>query len=120
MLNQMLLTSVPKDKIPVIVYDEAGQAQEVAAKAVNLLRIGHPAVQVIVNNPGKLRKEYSGTTEAMRGMLSDAVEALSVYISHEAPEVKQNEVFGIYPPCETDPKRGTCNSQNCVFLIYKA
>ena len=118
--RQMLLTSVPKDQIPVIVYDSPEQAQEVAARAINFLRFGHPAVQVIVNNPRKLQEICSGTMEIMREALSDAVEALSVLIDHETPEIKENEVFGIRPPCETDPKQGFSGNTNYVFLVYRA
>lgn len=111
---------VPKDRIPVIVYEDSEQAQEIAARAINLLRFGHPAVQIIINTPRKLEEQYSGNIEYMRKMLSDAVEALSVYKGHEAPEIGENEVFGIRPPCETEPKQGSSGNINYVFQVYKA
>ncbi len=110
---------VPKDRIPVIVYDGFGQAQEIAAKAINLLRSGHPAVQIIINTPDKWQNQEI-TCEAMRKKLSDAVETLSVFKDHEVPEIRENEVFGIRPPCETDPQEGTFGNKNYAFLVYRA
>ncbi len=109
--------TVSQGQIPVIIFVKWTQAQEVAAKAVNFLRSGCPVVQVIIDNPGmKGEKEI----EEMRGRLSDAVGALSVFKSHEAPEISENEVFGIMPPCETDPEQGSSGNINYVFLVFRA
>jgi hypothetical protein len=109
---------VPKHRVPVIIYDNFEQAQKIAAVAINLLRFGHPAVQVIVNQPEGLIEVYSGAMEVMRKALSDAVEALSIYID-EALDIKENEIFGVRPPDEAD-FQGQYGNKNCVFLVYKA
>jgi anion-transporting ArsA/GET3 family ATPase len=109
--------TVSQGQIPVIIFVKWTQAQEVAAKAINFLRSGCPVVQVILDNPGmKGEREI----EEMRERLSDAVETLSVLKNHEEPEIEENEVFGIRPPCKTDPKQGTFGNTNYIFLVYKA
>ncbi len=109
--------TVSQGQIPVIIFAEWTQAQEVAAKAVNFLRSGCPVVQVILDNPG-MRGEKE--IEEMRGRLADAVDALSVFVDHETPEIKESEVFGIRLPRKTDPEQESPGYKNYIFQVYKA
>ena len=115
------LVMVLQGQIPVILYSGRDQAQEIAAEAVNFLRSGCPAVQAIISAPGGLPEKE---IENMREELADAVDALSVFIDHDRKtsetRIQENEVFGIRPPCETDPQEGSCGHKNYVFLVYRA
>jgi hypothetical protein len=117
MLNQTLLVHIPKERVPVILYGEGSQAQGLAATAVNLLRIGYPAVQVIVDEPNKFGDPRQ-MCESMRKRLLHALESLSVFIDSQTPGIKANEVFGIKTSHAiegiTSPRE-----INCVFLVYR-
>ena len=106
--------TVSQGQIPVILYRDYNQAQEIAARAVNFLRSGCPVVQVIIDTPGIKGEE---DLEDMRKKLSDAVGALSVFIAYG---ITKNEVFGVRPHCETRSTLGTFGNKNYILQVYKA
>ena len=106
--------SVPFSQIPVLLYRDKEEAQEVAARAVNFLRCGCKAVQVMISHPSAMA---SDNREEMHSRLSDAVRALSILPCDDEPVIKWSQIYKVKLASNFSGQFGYLNF---VFLVFQS